>query len=145
MRDNIALDRALEYYLNWKPALPLGISPERRLFHTACARWDASNRAKNEEVKRQETYTTPKEDIGEITFAKPVDDGELSASFVKDEFGDVDMPATPGTIVPTIGKKPSKTASFETLSQDAQSTTSADVPMQTRLSRTFRVFAAWKP
>jgi hypothetical protein len=140
MRDNIALDRALEQYLNWKPSLPVTLSPERRLFQSACARWDASNKQhQQQEAQRQQQQSdvvpliAEEEDLDEITFAKPPDDGEmLSAPPDKEDFDDVcgDGQVAKKNLSGTPPHAPAHTIS--------------EVPVQTRLSRTFRVFAAWK-
>lgn len=140
MRDSIALDRALEQYLNWKPTLPILRSAERRVFDSACDRWDYSNRQHPQETEPEPVVPTPPigldkdKDIGEITFAPPVEDGDMSASYTKDEFGDV------------MGDGAVRAhARNAEVPRPGPSSLDSETLVQTRLSRTFRVFAAWKP
>ncbi|THH01105.1 hypothetical protein EW145_g6973 [Phellinidium pouzarii] len=131
MHDNIALDYALEKYLNLRPGLAPGRSAERKSFDAACATWD-SGYFSDSELDGTLLNSTGSDPTASVPIKVASTNGRSAAP---SELGENKKK----------NKNKNKNKDRHKDKDNASGRSAAsDVVTPRQLCRSFRIFAAWK-
>ncbi|KAF7299004.1 Methyltransf-25 domain-containing protein [Mycena indigotica] len=116
MQDHMAIGSTLRDHFSWS-CVPLAPSPERKAFNAACERWDQWQEQQRRKLRRPFSHQS-----------RNSTDATIESMMARGRSSWPDPPTT-ATSAP---------------SRRSSTTSSSAVPPDGRLSRSFRVFAAWK-